>query len=104
MMINEPYYTNFMKLVERFEFRVFLLLDSYSLVCPTILSIHREKCEPIYPLLPLAGCNKRSNFKQNKAGLNSVFFLTGCLTEAKEPSQSYYLPISKRKTNEFMLS
>ena len=41
----------------------------------------------IYPTCsPKSGCGTRSIFKQSKTGLNSVFFfLTGCLTKAKEP-------------------
>ena len=36
----------------------------------------------------MAGCDTRSFFKQNIAGLNSEFFFsyTGCLTKAKETS------------------
>ena len=41
------------------------------------------------------GCDTRSVFNQNKAGLNSVFFsLIDCLAKAKEPSLPYYLPIT----------
>ena len=43
-----------------------------------------------------AGYDTRSFFKQSLTGLNSEFsfFKTSCLTKAKEPSMSYYLPIA----------
>ena len=44
---------------------------------------------------PSAACDTRSVFKWSKAGLNSEFsFLIGCVTKAKEPSLSDYLPIA----------
>ena len=43
-----------------------------------------------------AGYDSRSIFKQSLTGLNSEFSfsLTSCLTNAEEPSLSYYLPIA----------
>ena len=42
------------------------------------------------------GYDTRSIFKRSLTGLNSEFSfsLTSCLTKAKEPSLSYYLPIA----------
>ena len=47
----------------------------------------------------------RSIFKRSTAGLNSSFsfFYIGCLTKAKEPSLSYYLPIA-REDNGWILA
>ena len=44
-------------------------------------------------LLPLVACDTRSIFKQSKAGLDPEFSFsqTGCITKAKELSQSKYL-------------
>ena len=44
-------------------------------------------------------------FKQSAVGLNSEFsFYTGCLTKAKVPSLSYYIPTAEEKTDGFMFS
>ena len=47
------------------------------------------------------GCDTRSFFKRSTAGLNSKFSfsIAGCFTKAKEPPQSYYLPIVGERTN-----
>ena len=43
------------------------------------------------------------NFKRSIAGLNSEFsFKTGCLTETKETSLSYYLTVVTGRTDRFM--
>ena len=46
-----------------------------------------------------AGYDTRSIFKRSLTGLNSEFSfsLTSCLTNAEEPSLSYYLPIAGRR-------
>ena len=51
-----------------------------------------------------AGCDTRSIFKYSNVGLNSgsSFTLTGCLTKGKEPSLSYYLPVTGGRTAGFM--
>ena len=59
----------------------------------------------VYPTPPpWAGCNTRSIFKWNKAGLNLEFsfLLTDCLAKAKEPSLSYYLSLVVEKRDRFM--
>ena len=45
----------------------------------------------------------QSIFKRSTASLNSgfSFFYISCLTEAKEPSLPYYLPITGERTDEF---
>ena len=62
-------------------------------------------CEFSQPLLPLVECDTESIFKQSKAGLNSDFSFsqTGSLTEDKEPSLSYYVPIVGEWRDGFML-
>ena len=44
---------------------------------------------------PSAGYDTRGIFKRSTSGLNTefFFFLTGCLTNAKEFSPTYHLPI-----------
>ena len=49
-----------------------------------------------------AWCDMWSIFKWNKAGLKILFFLTDCLTKAKNTSLPYYLPIGWGRTHGFM--
>ena len=50
----------------------------------------------IYPTPPLGQDMTQGQFKRSLTGLNSEFSfsLTSCLTKAKEPNLSYYLPIA----------
>ena len=51
-----------------------------------------------------AGCDTRIIFKLSKASFNPKFSfsLTSCLTKAKEPSLSYYLPTAGGRADVFM--
>ena len=56
------------------------------------------------PLLPQAGYDTRSIFRQSKAELNSEFSFskTSCLTMTIKSSLPYYLPIAEGRTDGFM--
>ena len=85
------------------EFSLFFIKQYYGLLWFVMVLWHIKILLVILSYLPKpsarAGYDTGSIFKRSLTGLNSEFSfsLTSCLTKAKEPSLSYYLPIAGRR-------